>query len=357
MMMKKLNFKKNTYDWLNSIKIKYKNSFFKREKLINILEKPRELFQGAQDFIEKKFENNDENALTKQSTIWAKYLTYSFIGGTFFGLGWLSIAKTDEVVIAQGKLEPASKVSDIQIPVQGMITKLYIQEGDIVKKDDLLIELDTTITKAKIEEAQKSLNLNQDILDRLENLVKEGAIAEIEFLRQRNLITQLERELIEKKLLLKYQEIRSPVDGIIFNLKATKPGYVATATESIVKVVPIDRLKAKVEVDSNKIGFVLVGKKVEISIDSFPATDFGIIEGSIKSIGSDALPPDPMSKKGYRFPVDIKLNSQDIVLNNKTKLPLQTGMSLTANIKLRKVSYLNLLLGTFQDKAGSLKEI
>ena len=40
-----------------------------------------------------------------------------------------------------------------------------------------------------------------------------------------------------------------------------------------------------------------------------------------------------------------------------TALPLQVGMSLTANIKLRKVSYLQLLLGEFRNKAESLKRV
>jgi len=38
-------------------------------------------------------------------------------------------------------------------------------------------------------------------------------------------------------------------------------------------------------------------------------------------------------------------------------LPLQVGMSLRASIKLRKVSYLQLLLGSFKDKADSLRKI
>ena len=96
---------------------------------------------------------------------------------------------------------------------------------------------------------------------------------------------------------------------------------------------------------------------VDISIDSYPAGDFGIIQGRVKSIGSDALSPDPSLGKGYRFPVEIELFSQSLSLKNGTKLPLQPGMSLTANIKLRKVSYLGLLLNTFRDKADSLRSL
>ena len=52
----------------------------------------------------------------------------------------------------------------------------------------------------------------------------------------------------------------------------------------------------------------------------------------------------------------IQLDSQQLKLKDGQELPLQVGMSLTSNIKLRKVSYLQLLLGTFQEKVDSLRE-
>ena len=71
----------------------------------------------------------------------------------------------------------------------------------------------------------------------------------------------------------------------------------------------------------------------------------------------DALTPIPSQGKGYRFPAKITLNNQYLELKTGKRLPLQAGMSLKANIKLRKVSYLMLLLSKFGDKADSLKSI
>ena len=144
----------------------------------------------------------------------------------------------------------------------------------------------------------------------------------------------------------------------MFDLKPRGEGYVARGTETVMKIVPYDTLEAKVEIPSDQIGFVRVGMPADLSIDSFPATDFGVLEGKVKKIGSDALPPSRQDNRPeYRFPAIIKLDSQQLSLKGGQKLPLQVGMSLTSNIKLRKVSYLQLLLGTFQDKADSLREI
>jgi HlyD family secretion protein len=62
-------------------------------------------------------------------------------------------------------------------------------------------------------------------------------------------------------------------------------------------------------------------------------------------------------RQGYSFPAVIKLDSQQLKIKNGKPLPLQVGMSLTANIKLRSVSYLQLLLNTFQNKTDSLREL
>jgi hemolysin D len=75
--------------------------------------------------------------------------------------------------------------------------------------------------------------------------------------------------------------------------------------KAVMKIVPFSDLQAKVEIASTDIGFVRVGKPVDISIDSFPATDFGVLAGTLKSIGSDALPPDERNKD-YRFPAGVK---------------------------------------------------
>ena len=55
----------------------------------------------------------------------------------------------------------------------------------------------------------------------------------------------------------------------------------------------------------------------EISIDSFPASDFGTLEGTIKSIGSDALSPNQIENRPeYRHPALIELSSQTSELND-----------------------------------------
>jgi HlyD family secretion protein len=247
---------------------------------------------------------------------------------------------------------------------------------------------------------ENNLALQVEILERYEQLQAAGAFSEVQYLNQQNIVAetrgklmqskserlrqialldqqtaQLKSELadlngrfVESRVTLRYQQLRSPVDGVVFDLKPTSRGFTAQSTQTVMKVVPMGSLEAKVEVPSNKIGFVQVPKdcpedrdacmSADISIDSFPSTDFGVLKGKVSRIGSDALEPDPQEQRQeLSFPVTIQLDDQQLKLKTGSSLPLQVGMSLTANIKLRKVSYLQLLLGEFQDKAESLQRL
>ena len=335
---------------INLIKY-YKNT---KLKIFNSEEGLTEKFENAVDKLIKK--DNSEVVLSS-SVVWARSILFTLIGGTAFGIGWLALAKTDEIIVSQGKLEPISGVVEIQMPIQGIAKEIYVQEGQNVEIGEILIQLDPQINANKLETLMSTLRINVDIQRRLKILVEEGAVSQLQYLDQTNKVLEIENQIKENEIISKYQSISAPIDGKIFDLKAVKPGFVGNTSEPIMKIVPIDNLRAKIEIESRKIGFVSINKPVDISIDSFPATDFGTISGKISSISSDALKPDPQIGKGYRFPANITLDSQSIELKNGNKLPLQSGMSITANIKLRKVSYLQLLLGTFREKAGSLKEI
>ncbi|MEA5472760.1 HlyD family efflux transporter periplasmic adaptor subunit [Synechococcus sp. CCY9201] len=364
-------------------------------------------------------------AALRQSRRWMHAVSLSLVSTTVFAVGWLALARTDEVVIAPGSLEPIGAVREIQMPLGGVAADILVKEGQAVKAGQVLIQLDQKTSRQKVNSLQEAINLKQrelnlkqkelqrylelnaaeadmlsnnlrldtEIMNRFEQLAREGASAELQFLQQQNKVKethgrlmqnrierlrqqavldqqtqqlraaleQLRSDLVEASTTLRYQEIRSPVDGVVFNLKPKSIGFAAQGTEPILTVVPQKDLEVRAEISSRDIGFVKVGMPVEISVDSYPASDFGSLKGEVRQIGSDALPPDP-NKSGeaassYRYPAKISLASQGLKARDGKDLPLQVGMSVEANIKLRKVSYLELLLGTFRDKANSIRRI
>ncbi|WP_398324949.1 HlyD family secretion protein [Vulcanococcus sp.] len=384
------------------------------------LPKPGALVKAAQSALERRVQANREELGLQQSRFLVRTIIWTLIGTTGAALAWLALAKTDEVVVAPGTLEPIGNVKTVQMPAGGVLDELMVKEGQRVKKGQVLMRLDNEATvdrqgsiregiaakqrqlQLKQLELRRYLNLNdteqqvlrrnlileRQILQRFESLKSSGAAAELQVLQQNNKVREVDGELekvqvdrlrqtailqqqiqqlngelaelrsslTELSVNIRYQDLRSPVDGIVFDLKPKGPGFVAQTSEPVMKIVPFSDLQAKVEINSSDIGFVRVGKPVDLSIDSFPATDFGVLAGRLKRIGSDALPPDERNQT-YRFPAVVALDSQQFRLTGGQILPLQVGMSLTANIKLRKVSYLQLLLGGFQDKTDALRRI
>ena len=352
-LQKKLSIytKDSSYKFINKLQNKL------TIKLDKTLTNPLNLVQSLQDKVNNSFKKDNNQVFLKQSRFWARSITWVLMGSSVFALGWISIAKTDEIIIAQGKLEPATGVIDVQMPLEGITQEILVKEGEEVKKDQILIKLDTQITQANNNALKKQLEINMNILEKLRFLQKEGAVSEIQFLQQKLKIEDIQNSITTNQVRMNYQKISSPANGTVFELQPKGPGYVAQATQPVLKIVPKDNLLAKVEIASRTIGFVNLNKEVEISIDSYPATDFGVLTGKITSIGSDALPPNPAQGKGYRFPSKIELDTQYLELKSGKQLPLQVGMSLTANIKLRKVTYLQLLLNKFTERTNSLKAI
>ena len=168
-----------------------------------------------------------------------------------------------------------------------------------------------------------------------------------------NRINELSSQLSSVELTLKYQELKAPISGVVFNLQPRSTGYVYNSSEQILEIVPSDDLVARVFITNQDIGFVNPGMPVDVRIDSFPFQEFGDIDGELVRIGSDVLLPDE-TYQFYRFPAEVKINDQFIDVEGH-EIPLHSGMSLTANINIRKRSVITIFFDLFSEKIDSLR--
>ncbi|MEM7580341.1 MAG: HlyD family efflux transporter periplasmic adaptor subunit [Mastigocoleus sp.] len=168
-------------------------------------------------------------------------------------------------------------------------------------------------------------------------------------------ITEINSQISQAQVNLKHQVLKAPADGIIFDLKANSQGFVANATQPVLKIVPNEALVAKVHVTNKDIGFIKKGMEVDVRIDSFPFSEFGDIKGEITWVGSDALPPDE-TKPYYSFPVKIRLNEQTLSRQER-QLVLQSGMSVSANIKIRDRTIMSIFTDSITEQFDNLKEV
>ena len=399
-------------------------------------------------------DGSSEWASLSPSNRWNRYIIWTLVGVSTFGVTWSLFARIDETVSATGKLEPLGTTIDVKAPIGGVIKNILVVDGQSVQKDQILLELDTTAARARLDALrsvkertsidlllsksqlgipidqsqlnenqllrlsalkseflsrisasqnavsqaesqyhsyhrrltakQKSLKIRENILKDIFPLVDQGAMARSQYLKElqevellrgevnsllsninsakaaiaqaedklsntkslslidfstkvdetEKQIAQLENQISETLVTLQYQAIRAPKDGLIFDLQASTPGYVVNSDRPILKLVPTDSLVARVFVSNKDIGFVRVGQNVKIRIDAYSYNEFGGLDGTIKSIGSDVLEPDE-NYNFYRFPVSVSIPTPSLVYKGRT-LPLLSGMSLNAVIILRQ---------------------
>ena len=168
-------------------------------------------------------------------------------------------------------------------------------------------------------------------------------------------IKELDGKIQQIEQTLEYQEVTATVGGKVFDLQAYR-GFVANPSETLLSIVPEDNLIAEIFITSEDIGFVREGMKTDVRFDTFPFSEFGDVKGEVLSIGSDALPPDEVYQY-FRFPAKVSLDKQFLPVSDR-QIPLQSGMSVSVNIKVRENrKVISLFTELFTDSIESLKEV
>ena len=272
-------------------------------------------------------------------------------------------AAKDNLVLNQGILndfQPLAKA--------GALSRLqYLQQRQEVRTgksvvDQLIqeqerLKLEVSEAKSKL---QNTLDLSRKdlltlIADNDKNIAALESQLSLSMVENNNRIAEIDSKLRQTELNLKYQEIQAPVSGTVFDLQANAPGFVTNSTEPILKIVPDDALTAKIFITNRDIGFVKEGMTVDVRIDSFPFSEFGDVKGKLVWIGSDVLPPDQI-RTMYTFPAKIRLDRQSILINGRT-VPLQSGMSVSANMKVRNRTVMSIFTDLFTQKVEGLKSV
>lgn len=221
-------------------------------------------------------------------------------------------------------MNATAQVKNLEAQTQNIPTVFKTETNNRIQDNAKRIaEIDANLTKVRLENLQRSSEANSQLAAARENMTR--------------------------------HEIKSPSDGIVFEVVATKPGTVVAAKDPVLRIVPNGELIAKVDITNRDIGFVRVGMPCEVEVDTFPKREFGYIIGEVYYVGSDVLPPSEV-KKFYSFPAKISLSKQSLVIRDKEIL-LQSGMSVGVNIKVRKRHVINIFLDSLLGPIDKMKEV
>ena len=175
----------------------------------------------------------------------------------------------------QGKID-AENISYIAPPngQGGVVTAVYIKEGQYVKKGQLVLKMDDKVLRQQIQISQTQLVLAKDVYQRTKNLWDQNIGSELQLLQAKNNVDALERSIATINEQIKLFTVYSPVSGIadLVNIKVGELFVGANAAGFQIRIVNNNTLKAVVEVPENYMNRVRVGSPVIVTLPDLNKT-------------------------------------------------------------------------------------
>ena len=201
---------------------------------------------------------------------------------------------------ARGTVESINEAF-ISAEINGQIMKIYVSEGDDVRKNELLVKLNTTILENTITEVKTSLELATTVYEKQKQLWEKKIGSEMQFLEAKNNKDALETRLKTLDSQLDMAYIKSPIDGIVDEI-FFKEGELAIPGIQLMQIVNLQSLFINADIAENYISSIKKGDMVKVSFPSYP--DF-VLETPVYRTGHVINP------KNRTFNIQLRIENRD----------------------------------------------
>ena len=204
-------------------------------------------------------------------------------------------------ITATGTIEPVTSVT-VGTQVSGIVSKLYVDYNSVVKKGQVIAELDKTnlmsqlnSAKTQLATAQSQLNYQTTNFNRYKTLYQKGLVAaddfdsaKLSYTQAKEQVAAAKEEVQRAQTNLGYATITSPIDGIVLS-KSVEEGQTVAASFSTPELFTIAQdltnMQVVADVDEADIGDVKEGERVSFTVDAYPDDTF---EGTVKQVRQEA---------------------------------------------------------------------
>lgn len=143
----------------------------------------------------------------------------------------------------------------------------------------------------------------------------------------------LQQELNKAEQRNRLMHLTAPVDGTVQQLAIHTTGGVVTEAQPLMVIVPSNQpVEVEALLENKDIGFVWPGQEVEVKVDTFTFTKYGVVKGTVQSISDDAIED---QRLGLVYSTRIQLKDNSILVDSQ-RVPLSPGMSIRAEVKTDK---------------------
>jgi HlyD family secretion protein len=204
-------------------------------------------------------------------------------------------------ITATGTIEPVTSVT-VGTQVSGIVSKLYVDYNSIVKKGQVIAELDKTNliselnrAKADLSSAQSTLDYESSNFNRYKTLFDKGLIsandyenARLSFDKAQQSVRSSRENVQKAQTNLGYATITSPIDGVVLS-KSVEEGQTVAASFNTPELFTIAQdltnMRVIADIDEADIGGVKEGQRVSFTVDAYPDDKF---EGQVTQVRQQA---------------------------------------------------------------------
>ncbi len=189
----------------------------------------------------------------------------------------------------------------VSAELNGQIKKIFVKEGDFVKKGKLLIKLNSSVIEGSIKELKTSLRLSKIIYKKRKGLWDKKIGSEIQYLESKTNMDSLRNKLDTLNSQLEMTKIKAPISGIIETI-LPKVGELASPGIQLIQLINLDKIYVNTDVSEKYLPALKKGDWVELSFPSYP---------NLKRITQVYLTGNSINVKNRTFKIKVLIDNPD----------------------------------------------
>jgi len=201
-----------------------------------------------------------------------------------------------------GNIE-AVEMANVSPEQGGLIQRITVKEGDLVKKGQVLAVFNTEVYQKNMDEIESALELSQTVFQRQSKLWEQKIGSEIQFLQAKNQVESLEKKKKTLQAQMAMSTIKAPFDGVVDAVNQ-KEGELAAPGMPLLTVVNMGQMKVKADVSENYAKSIRNGQNIEVNFPSFGMKT----NAPISNVGSI------INSANRSFTVEVRVNNSDRLL-------------------------------------------
>ena len=214
----------------------------------------------------------------------------------------------DHYVQTQGSVEAVDNIL-VSAKTMGVLSAVYAREGQVVKKGEVLAQIDNSIIVSNINELKSSIELANTVYERQKNLWDQKIGTEVQYLQAKSNKESLERRLATLHEQLEMTKIKSPISGSVDKVDV-KIGQNVAPGQPAFRVVSFDRLKINANISEAYVVSIKPGNKAQVTFTDINRQ----IEAKVTFVGKT------INQLSRTFPVEVELPSYTDLRPNMTSV-------------------------------------